>query len=124
MASNNIVGIKTRTDPWQEAMEALAKEHKIHSVDNTVLLTKILDSCPTKNEYALDPPYIIGDKTHRRLRIMDKHDRVILDIADPELVDSKIYVRIPYRPRVSWFNWMFSRFYMPRTPSVNVNVRR
>jgi hypothetical protein len=123
MASNNIATLKTRADPWQEALEALAKDQKIHPVDNLVLVSKVLDSYPKKNEYVMDT-VLIGDNVSRRLRIMNKHDKMILELMDLELVDGKIYVRVPYHPRVSWFNWMCSRFYMPRTPNVNVNVRR
>jgi hypothetical protein len=115
--------LKTRSDPWGEALESLARDHKIHSVDNQVLVSKVLEAYPKKKEYVLDT-HIIGDTTYRRLRIMDKYDKVILELTDLELIDNKIYVRIPYRPRVSWFGYLFSRFYTSRGPNVHVNIRR
>ena len=125
MAANNIATLKTRSDPWQEALEALAKDQKIHPVDNLVLVSKILDSYPKKNEYVMDT-VLVGDNVSRRLRIMNKHDKLILELMDLELIDGKIYVRVPYRPRVSWYNWLCSRlmFSSTRAPSVNVNVKR
>ena len=125
MATSNIATLKTRTDPWQEALEALAKELKIHPVDNLVLVSKIMVSYPKKNEYVMDT-VLVGENVSRRLRIMNKHDKLLLELYDLELVDGKIYVRVPYQPRVSWYNWLCSRLMSSsaRVPSVNVNVRR
>jgi hypothetical protein len=125
MATNNIATLKTRSDPWQEALELLAKEKQIYPVDNLMLVSKVLDNYPKRKEYVLDT-VLMHDSTSRRLRIMDKHDKVLLELTDLELIDGKIYVRVPYRPRVSWYHWLCSRlmFSSPRGPSVNVHVRR
>jgi hypothetical protein len=121
--TSNIASLKTRVDPWQDAFEAMALKHRLLPVDNLVLLDKIIEMCPHKKEYNVRT-YVVGDQTVRVLQLIDKYDRVINQWDNLELIDGKLYMRVPYRPRVSWFEWLTSRFYAPRGPTVNVHVRR
>lgn len=49
----------------RDALELLTKDHKIHSVDNVVLMSKVLDSSyPKKKEYVLDRLHILLEIQH------------------------------------------------------------
>lgn len=119
--TSNIATLKTlqiRSDPWQEAFETLGKEHRMLSVDNLISIDELLNEYKKKNEYNVQT-VVIGDTTVRQLRIIDKHDRVILLLENLELIDGKIYVRKPYVAPRRWF--FFPCF---RGPTFHLNVRR
>jgi hypothetical protein len=118
---NTLLSLKTRNDPWAEAFEAMGKQNKLLSVDSLIPFDEIISQYPHKKQYNVRT-YVQGEHTVRVLQLLDKKDRVIAQWDNLELVDGKLYMRSHYVPRVSWFNWMFSRFYAPRGPTVNVNV--
>jgi hypothetical protein len=123
----NTLSTRAKTDPWAEAFEQMGTKHRMLPVDNLVPLDDILAAYPKKKEYAIQT-FVRGDQTVRVLQLIDKYDRVIMQWDNLELVDGKLFMRMPYRPRVSWFSWFFGGFFAPqrvqRGPVVNVNVRR
>jgi hypothetical protein len=124
--TDKIATLRTKADPWPEALKAMEREHRLLPVDTLISIDKVLEKYPEKKEYNIRT-HVQGDQTVRVFQLFDKDNILVNQWDNMELIDDKLYVKIqhtPHVPRVSWFNWMFSRFYAPRGPTVNVNVRR